>query len=792
MINTGRESLSAWTTRPRVGGFLWLVVVLICSGLSPQAQAQICGNPGNDGPGGTLTGVVNTYYPGTGTASAASTTITVGANNINGASTAVAVGDLLLVIQMQDASITSTNNSSYGDGVAGAPGSGAAPNNNTGRYEYVVATSTLGLGGGTVSIRGTGTGNGLKNAYNTTAASGAKGQSTFQLIRVPQYSSATLSSSLTAAAWNGATGGVLVIDVAGNLAATGTVSVDGLGFRGGGAQQLSGGAGTNTDYRTLASNGANASKGEGVAGTPRFMYDGSAVIDNLIEGYPNGSFARGAPGNAGGGGNDGNPTANDQNSGGGGGGNGGPGGVGGNSWSTNLATGGFGGTLFTSAAVDRIVLGGGGGAGSRNDSALYQSSGGRGGGIVMLRAGTVSGAGTISANGADGVAADNDGGGGGGAGGSILVVANTGGLASLALRAIGGNGADAWPTHAPNGTPGERHGPGGGGGGGFVVMSSATSVSLAGGANGVTTTVSDSFGSTAGTAGSSITITASQVPGASSGAQCVPALTVVKTTSTAAVNSGATATYTISTTNAANTSDAQNVAISDVLPGGFTYLANVSVTLTGGATRPTTTDPTVGAASPAFSVFTIPTGGRVQITFTVTIPTTASGTFQNPATATYLDPKRTTTTGTTTASYNSASSTGEDVTVTGLPAVTLVKSVTPTGSQSPSTDLTYLIVFANGGAVVARTLVITDPIPTFTDFKVGSATTTLGTTGLTVVVTYSNNGGTTYAYTPVSGGGGAVAGYDRNVTNVKWTFTGNLSQTSPNNSGNVGFTVRIR
>jgi hypothetical protein len=44
----------------------------------------------------------------------------------------------------------------------------------------------------------------------------------------------------------------------------------------------------------------------------------------------------------------------------------------------------------------------------------------------------------------------------------------------------------------------------------------------------------------------------------------------------------------------------------------------------------------------------------------------------------------------------------------------------------------------------------------------------------------------------VSGSGGAPASYDRNVTHIRWSFTGNLSQTAPNNTGNVGFTVRIR
>jgi uncharacterized repeat protein (TIGR01451 family) len=113
-------------------------------------------------------------------------------------------------------------------------------------------------------------------------------------------------------------------------------------------------------------------------------------------------------------------------------------------------------------------------------------------------------------------------------------------------------------------------------------------------------------------------------------------------------------------------------------------------------------------------------------------------------------------------------------------------------AQQPGADITYVIIFTNSGGTAAQGLVINDGVPANTDFKVGSVTNTLATTGLTVVVAYSNNGGTTYAYTPVSGGGGAVAGYDRNVTNVRWTFTGNLSKVSPNNTGDVRFTARIR
>src|SRR5207302_692838 len=138
------------------------------------------------------------------------------------------------------------------------------------------------------------------------------------------------------------------------------------------------------------------------------------------------------------------------------------------------------------------------------------------------------------------------------------------------------------------------------------------------------------------------------------------------------------------------------------------------------------------------------------------------------------------------------------ITITSLPApvpnVSLSKSVSPTAAAQtvPGADLAYTITFTNSGTAAASSLVIIDPIPPNTDFKVGSVVNSLGTTGLTVVVAYSNNSGATYVYTPVSGGGTAPAGYDRNVTNIRWTFTGNLSQTSPNNTGSVSFTPRIR
>jgi uncharacterized repeat protein (TIGR01451 family) len=128
----------------------------------------------------------------------------------------------------------------------------------------------------------------------------------------------------------------------------------------------------------------------------------------------------------------------------------------------------------------------------------------------------------------------------------------------------------------------------------------------------------------------------------------------------------------------------------------------------------------------------------------------------------------------------------------GAPVIELVKSVDASGAALPGTDLGYTVAFTNSGASAAQNLVLTDPIPANTDFKVGSAAQSLGGTGLGVTVSYSNDNGTSWVYVPVSGGGSAPAGYDRNVTHVRWAFAGSLSQTSPNNSGNVSFSTRIR
>jgi hypothetical protein len=456
--------------------------------------------------------VVNSYYPGVANAAKWGYTLQVGAIDNRGSATPLANGDMIFIVQMQGADINSSNSNSYGGGTSGNPSGYLTTNLLAGNYEYNVVSN---VNAGTITLS-----NPLQHPYYATAfnETTSTGIQTFQVIRIQREYDLTISagSTVTAPAWNGSTGGVVVLEVANKLTLDGTVSADGLGFRGGGGKFLNGVSSgnnsndgapvkqiTKTDYRfnspiTNSHNTTGGAKGEGIAGTPAYVLANGAVITttNTVEGYVGGSMGWGAPGNAGGGSTDGDPSKNQYNPGGGGGGNGGAGGKGGSGWDggngnpSTYNTGGYGGAAFAQASPVRFVLGGGGGAGCSNNSDAtteYLSSGGSGGGIVMIRAKLFSGSGTITANGADAndqnVTNVTDAAGGGGAGGSIIVVTNTStapGTHTIKATAIGGNGGDMFAYYA--------HGPGGGGGGGYVYTNviKNTNITVSGGAHGLT------------------------------------------------------------------------------------------------------------------------------------------------------------------------------------------------------------------------------------------------------------------------------------------------------------------
>lgn len=593
-----------WLAAKRFFSLFFLAVLLASAS---TAFAQTCALPGWDGPV-TASGVVNAYHGGSGSPAAGATSISVAsATGLRTNTRALRAGDLILIMQMQDSS-----------------GGGA------GLHEYAQIVSITGT---TLLLNRP-----LTNAYNQSMTTSSVRN--WQVVWVPQYSSATISGTVSADRWTSNTttgvvsGGIVAMDVTGSLALNGTVSVAGSGFRG--AMGLQGVANSTNTPTTTNSNFDPTSaatifggqKGEGTEGTPPRVFNGTLTPSNyttlLGQGYALGAAGQASIGNAGGASNNGqNGDGNNYNAGGGGGSNAGAGGQGGNSWNGNGLTailnsnqtvtqtgnisGGKGGNAQANAAT-RLVMGGGGGGGAANNASAdalttwpptgvstgtssvangaagaITSSGASGGGIVMIRAGSLSSTAGAIIDAAGYLAynknsGDTDSGGGGGGGGSVFVMTGSGTGTNLTIKATGGSGGSSSYFN---------HGPGGGGGGGYVLSNlTAATVNLIGGSSGRDgccggTTGNGSpkrWNSVDGSAGSSSTAggTAAGVQG---GASCLPVIAVTKSTTTPSVttSTGATASYSINLSNSGGA--ASNVFMIDAtLPPGWLYT---------GATAPT-------------------------------------------------------------------------------------------------------------------------------------------------------------------------------------------------------------
>ena len=438
--------------------------------------------------------VVNTYYPSAAPAAQGAVCIQVGTPVIGNAGSAIALGDVLLVVQMQGAAISSANSNLYGDGVANSPGGASVAGTSAGTYEYVIARSAVvtdptsglcnGLIGNFVEITGArATGpsvSGLINAYTHSPA--AAQRQTFQVVRVPVNTTigfSNTSCSIGAPVWNGSTGGIVALDATQTINLGGTaatrINASGGGFRG--AICATNGTDAGGEIFAAAASASVSGKGEGYAGTPVAVQAGTG-------GYTNGDFGTGAPGNAGG---SGQRCANNTRTGGGGGGGRSIGGVGGTDSGGACFVGFAGGVLPASNDVSRLVAGGGGGAGS---ASACSGAPGNGGGIILIRARELTGTGAITANGtaATGTAATSVALGGGGGGGTLVVLTSIGGTnnyTNVTFTATGGQGGTTGASAA--------NGAGGGGGGGNLYRSplalgvGAGTVNVAGGAAGFTT-----------------------------------------------------------------------------------------------------------------------------------------------------------------------------------------------------------------------------------------------------------------------------------------------------------------
>lgn len=580
----------------------------LCTLSGSIALAQVCASPGLDAATASISGVINSYYPGTSSGLAAgSKSIPLGSIDTSGggAATPIAAGDLVIVMQMQGAEINFSNSDCYGDGqgtagcatytlttAASYAGGNLSSNYLAGNWEYCTATSSASAA---LNVICGGNGGGTVNAYQTSAANSSVGAYRYQVIRVPQYGSVSLTGNVQSAAWNGATGGVLGMQATDALTLGGfNLDVSERGFRGGGVTFLgvygpplldpvngsffyTAVAGTITGTTISGGEREGNFKGEGIAGTPRLLYNGTTQTGVISDDYPGGSRARGAPGNAGGGGNN-------QNGGGGGGGNGGRGGQGGGCWNdvsrpTTIGDcGGHGGDGANRAGNNlnlsstRLIMGGGGGAGhvdGGGTNCQLGGWGGNGGGIIIARVGSLAGAGNVLANGRNGFTPNTagsctDAAGGAGAGGTILLASGAS-LGSRLLSATGGNGANSSY---------DRHGPGAGGGGGVVYFNAVGAPviavtggnagldpgNLAGGA-GAGDGVADTWFSTSGN-GTSLGNSTALNTG------CSTALAVTKTNGTDTLVSGNTTNYTITFSNA-GPSSANNAVAKDTSSAGL-------------------------------------------------------------------------------------------------------------------------------------------------------------------------------------------------------------------------------
>jgi hypothetical protein len=415
-------------------------------------------------------GVINTYTDVTATVACA--------NQLVVSSTAgFAVDDTVLVIQMQGVTIDETNTATYGT---------ISSYNNGGKFEKAVIAE---ISGSVITFY-----KNLVNSYNIPAGK-------VQLVNIPQYTNATVTSPLQPADWNGTTGGVLALEVSGTLTLSSFVDANGKGFRGGANTQV-------------CPNSCNFSTNENAYFYATGNYRGGLKGEGVAVPITSKELGRGAQANGGGGGND-------HNNGGGGGSLTASGGLGGN----NAEPGAFNckgnnnygrpGTVL-SLAGNRLFLGGGGGAGHGNNGNTggcpnngNSGAGGDGGGIVYIAAGTLVGGGqSITSNGVNGGFGNGDGGGGGGAGGLIIMDVTTY-SGTLTLTANGGNGGST------SGFGGNRcYGPGGGGAGGAIlsdgVLGGGVSTALNGGSAGLVTSSSNACNgtSTTATAGSAGSVTA--------------------------------------------------------------------------------------------------------------------------------------------------------------------------------------------------------------------------------------------------------------------------------------------
>ena len=123
------------------------------------------------------------------------------------------------------------------------------------------------------------------------------GQQIVMLMRVPNYRNVTVNGTLTANAWNGLIGGMIVFRASGTVSGVGTILADALGYRGGGGNGEGYGGGVAGPGGAVNNDGYGGGGGYGTAGTTLAGAGGVSYGDPLLN-----TLFLGSPGGSGGGG----------------------------------------------------------------------------------------------------------------------------------------------------------------------------------------------------------------------------------------------------------------------------------------------------------------------------------------------------------------------------------------------------------------------------------------------------------------------------------------------------------